>query len=177
VLNENGDSITELNASNGSLVRVINARAGASAGPNLPSGPESLTVSGPHLWVGDIHNYPNGRTPLSSVVEFNVSNGALVRTIKAPADKLGIPGGIVVSGDHVWVQNGGTGSVKESVTELNASNGSLVRVIDAKTGGLDDADGLAVSGSHVLVLNTYSGARGSITELNASNGSLVRVIK
>lgn len=96
---------------------------------------------------------------------------------KAPADKLAIPRAIAVSDGHVWVQNGGTGSPKESVTELNASNGSPVRVINAKAGRLDDADGLAVSGSYVLVLNTYSGARGSVTELNADNGSLIRVIK
>jgi hypothetical protein len=177
VLNARGDSITELNARDGSLVRVINARAGASAGPNFPSGPVTLTASGPHLWVGDLHDYPNGSTSLGSVAEFNVGSGTLVRIIKAPVDRLDLPGGIVVTGGHVWVLNEGNDYVGDSITELNASNGSLVRVINAKSVGFHSANGLAVSDSHVVVLNIYSGAQGSITELNASNGSLVRIIK
>jgi hypothetical protein len=177
VLNAGGDSITELNASNGSLVRVINAGAGASAGPNYPSGPVTLAVNGPHLWVNDLHDYPNGSTSLGSVAEFNVSSGSLVRIIKAPADRLDIPGGIVVTGGHVWMLNEGNDYVGDSVTELNASDGSLVRVINVKSDGFNSANGLAVSGSHVLVLNIYSGARGSVTELNASNGSLLRIVK
>jgi hypothetical protein len=177
VLNAGGDSITELNASNGALVRVINARAGASAGPNFASGPVTLAANGSHLWVSDLHDYPNGGTSLGSVAEFNVGSGTLVRIIKAPADRLDIPGGIVVTGGHVWVLNEGNDYVGDSITELNASNGSLVRVINAKSDGFNSANGLAVSGSYVLVLNIYSGAQGSITELNASNGSLVRIIK
>jgi outer membrane protein assembly factor BamB len=177
VLNAAGDSITELNASSGALVRVINARAGCCAprsGTFEWAGPTALTVSGPHLWVADLHNYANGATSVSSVAEFNVSDGSLVRVIKAKADGFNFPRSIAVSQGHVWVLNG-----DNTLTELNASNGSLVRVINVKLDSkrLNSADGLAISGPHVLVLNIYSGQKGSVTVINASNGTLVRVIQ
>jgi outer membrane protein assembly factor BamB len=177
VSNAAGDSITELNASSGALVRVINARAGCCAprsGTFEWAGPTALTVSGPHLWVADLHNYANGATSVSSVAEFNVSDGSLVRVIKAKADGFNFPRSIAVSQGHVWVLNG-----DNTLTELNASNGSLVRVINVKLDSkrLNSADGLAISGPHVLVLNIYSGQKGSVTVINASNGTLVRVIQ
>lgn len=177
VLNATGDSVTELDAKSGALVRVINSRAGCCAprhGTFEWAAPVALAVSGQHLWVGDLHNDANGATSESSVAEFNVSNGSLVRVIKAKADGLNIPRAIAVSRGHVWVGNG-----DNTITELNASNGSLVRVINVKLDpkGLNGADGLAVSGLYIVVLNIYSGQKGSVTVINASNGRLVRVIQ
>ncbi len=177
VLNATGDSVTELNANSGALIRVINAHAGCCAprsGSFEWAAPVALAVSGPHLWVADQHNDANGATSESSVAEFNVSDGSLIRVIKARADGLNIPLSIAVSHGLVWVANG-----DNTITELNASNGSLVRVIGVKLDpkGLNSADGLAVSGRHIVVLNIYSGQKGSVTVINASNGRLVRVIQ
>ncbi len=177
VLNATGDSVTELNANSGALIRVINARAGCCAprsGTLEWAAPVALTVSGRHLWVTDLHNDANGATSESSVAEFNISDGSLVRIIKAKADRLNIPRSIAVSHGLMWVENG-----NNTITELNANSGALVRVIDVKLDpkGLNSADGLAVSGRHIVVLNIYSGQKGSVTVINASNGRLVRVIQ
>ena len=177
VLNATGDSITELDANSGELIRVINSRAGCCAprhGTFEWAAPVALAVRGQHLWVVNQHNDANGATSESSVAEFNVSNGSLVRDIKAKADGLNIPRAIAVSRGHVWVDNG-----NNTITELNANNGSLVRVINVKLDpkGLNSADGLAVSGPYIVVLNIYSGQKSSVSVINASNGRLVRVIQ
>jgi DNA-binding beta-propeller fold protein YncE len=112
VANSEGNSVTELNASNGSLVRVINATAD---GFNFPT---SVAVSGTHVWV--TNNLTNNNIG-NSVTELNASNGSLVRVIYPGSE----PYGVAVSGTHVWVAN----VTGDSVTELNASNGSLVRII------------------------------------------------
>ena len=67
VTNTGGRSVTELNASNGSLVRVINAKAD---GFNAPRG---VSVGGTHVWV------TNGSG--NSVTELNALNGSLARII------------------------------------------------------------------------------------------------
>src|ERR1035437_883053 len=119
VANFSGNSVTELNESNGSRVRVINAKADGFIAPN------GVAVSGTHVWVTNFSG--------NSVTELNASNGSLVRVINATADGFNAPVGVAVSGTHVWVAN----FSGNSVTELNASNGSLVRVINAKADGFN----------------------------------------
>ena len=162
-------AVTELDASNGSLVRVIKDKGSnvTSTEKNQPSGdltePGAGTVSGSHLWVTD-DQYGN-------VTELNASNGSLVRVINAKTGGFKYPGDIAVSAGHVWVTNSQDGA--NSVTELNASNGSLVRVINAKSYHFSHPDAVVSSGSHVYVLNSGGD---SITELNATSGALVRII-
>ena len=67
IANFRGDSVTELNASNGSLVHVINA---TTDGFNAPRG---VSVGGTHVWV------TNGSG--NSVTELNALNGSLARII------------------------------------------------------------------------------------------------
>lgn len=64
----NVNSVTELNSSNGALVRVINAKA---EGLN---GPQAISVSGSHLWVTNFNFEP--------ITELNAGDGSLVRLIK-----------------------------------------------------------------------------------------------
>ena len=107
------------------------------------------------------------------MAEFDVSNGSLVRIIRAKADGLYIPPAIAVRRGRVWVDNG-----NNTISELNASNGSLVRIVNVKLDpkGLNSADGIAVSGPDIVVLNIYSGQKGSVPA-NARNGRVVRVIQ
>lgn len=217
VANLLGNSVTELNVSDGSLVRVINAKADEF---HRPTG---IAVSGSHVWVTNSNEelgmgttgYPLAK--YSSVTELNMSDGSLVRVVNAKADRLLQPGPIAIGGAHVWVVNANSGGAmnalvelnasngslvrvfkgttdglngplgiatsdsrvwitcSNSITELNARNGSLVRIIDARADGLIAPDGIAVGGRHVWIANIRQG-KNSITELNASNGSLVRVI-
>jgi DNA-binding beta-propeller fold protein YncE len=77
VANYEGNSVTELNASNGSLLRVINATAD---GFNFPT---SVAVSGTHVWVTNQYG--------SSVTELNASNGSLVSS--GSLKRLAVKGG------------------------------------------------------------------------------------
>ena len=152
-------SVTELNASYGSLVRVINAKADKLLQP----GP--IAIGGTHVWVVNA----NSGGAMNALVELNASNGSLVRVFKGTTDGLNGPLGIATSDSRVWI------TCFNSITELNSRNGSLVRVINARSDGLTAPDGIAVGGQHVWIANIRQG-KNSITELNASNGSLVRVI-
>ena len=175
VLNADGDSITEINASNGSLVRIFNAHAGCCAFSQSFewAEPVALAVNGTHLWIGDEHDYANGSTSSTSIVELNTKSGSLIRIIKVRTDDLSITRAMDVSRGRVWIEDG-----SNAITELNASNGSLVRVISTKLDpkGFNSSDGMAVEGDFVYVLNIYSGQRGSVTVINVSNGKIVRVI-
>lgn len=153
------NSVTELNVSNGSFVRVISL-SHIVGGLNAPN---SIAASGTHVWVTD----------LNRIIELNASNGSVLRVIKAraqwrPLQEPAALFAITASGTKVWVAN------LNSILEINASNGSVVRVINAKADRFSMPFAIAASGSHVWVMSNVYPAR--ITELNASNGSLVRVI-
>lgn len=151
------ESVVELNASNGSLVRVIKAPADGFDYPNY------IAVGSRNIWVANDNN---------TVTELNASNGTLVRVLNAKADGFNAIAGIAVYGSHVWVSDANS----DSLTELNANSGSLVRVVRLSSGTVAGTNGIAVYGSH-LWLSNGSESGNSVIELNASNGSLMRVIK
>jgi hypothetical protein len=104
--------LVELNASNGSLVRTISAKA------DHLTDPDDIEVSGGHVWVEN-DDY---------LTELNASNGSLVRVIKVNKDRFDDFTGFAVSGSRVLALNtysGNDGAIKV----LNANNGKLVRVI------------------------------------------------
>jgi len=68
-----GDSVTELNASNGSLVRVILLHRG------IYSDPYGLVSNGTDVWVTDVGGGEDGYS--SIVLELSAATGAVVRTI------------------------------------------------------------------------------------------------
>ncbi|NNN08856.1 MAG: hypothetical protein HKL85_06635 [Acidimicrobiaceae bacterium] len=191
----NGDnSITELNLSNGSLVRTIQDPGGplalVSVGDHLwvangdnsitklnlnngsvvrtiqdPGGPLALVSVGDHLWVANAGD---------SVAELNLNNGSLVRTISGAPYDFNEPFALASDGSHLWVANY-NGS---SITELNLSDGSLVRIISGASYGVNGPDALAADGTHLWVANDsmFYGNSFTLTELNLSDGSLVRII-
>src|SRR6185437_15690031 len=68
VANTDGNSITEVNASDGSLVRVIQ-------GPSYAfSQPRAMLLEGGHLWIANWQG--------NSVTEINTSDGSLVRVVQ-----------------------------------------------------------------------------------------------
>jgi hypothetical protein len=152
VANLNGNSVTELDASTGALVKVIDATK------DKFDGPSAISSDRTHVWVAN--EYSN------SVTELNASTGARVKVIDAA--KFGIfgPDGVDSDGTHVWV----TSFEGNSVTELNASTGALVRVISGD--GLSQPEGVSSDGTHVWV-TTYND---SVTELKARNGAFVAVL-
>jgi hypothetical protein len=158
-------SITELNASNGSLVRVINSPADQLLQP----GP--IVVSGSHVWVVNSNSTQSSRATL---IELNASNGSLVRVYGGNTDGLNGVLNITASTNDVWLTN--AGGSDGSVTELNSRTGSLVRVITTIGNGITAPDPISVNGTHVWIGNIQDG-RNALSELNARTGSLIRVIK
>jgi len=155
VTNPPGNSVTELNASDGSLVRTL---TGASYGLD---GPVGIAVGGAHVWVANTNS--------NSVTELNASDGSLVRTLTGASYSFGRPYAIAVDGTHVWVAN----NYGNSVTELNASDGSLVRTLAGASYSFSYPAGIAGDSSHIWVAN--SGGN-SVTEVNASDGSWVATL-
>ena len=165
VVNPTGDSVTELDASNGSWVRTL---SGGSYHFTYPFG---IAVSGTHIWV------VNGGPPGSGhgwVTELDASNGSWVRTLSGGSYHFSYPSAIAADGTHIWVVNGGAGgSDLGSVTELDASNGSWVRTVSGASYGFDTPQGIADDGTHLWVTNANGN---SVTELDTSNGSWVRTL-
>ena len=100
VANERGDSVTELNAGDGSLVQTL---SGDRYGFDYPAYPALIAVDGADVWIAS-------RTG-SSLTELNAGDGSLVRTVSGGSDGLYGPSGIAVDGTHLWVTNEGGGSI------------------------------------------------------------------
>ena len=123
--NGNANSVTELSASTGALVRVFSASSYGF------SGPRAVSSDGTHVWVAN---------DLDSVTELSASTGALVQVISTPSDGFHGPAAVSSDGTHVWVVN--YGEYKDpagTVTELSASTGALVEVISGSRYGFNQS--------------------------------------
>jgi YVTN family beta-propeller protein len=88
-----GNRVTELNASDGSLVQSIGVGAD----------PDAVSSDGTHVWVANSGD--------NTVTELNASDGSVVQTIGVGND----PQGISSDGTHVWVANAKDDTVTEIV--------------------------------------------------------------
>jgi outer membrane protein assembly factor BamB len=168
IVNFASNSITELNARSGSLVRVIDARADGLMEPS------DIVYGGGHLWVTN----DGGDT----VTELDARSGSLVRVIKAEGDEANNAASLTYSGGRVWVLN----HYGDSITELNARSGSLVRVIHlhsdldlAQNKTLQDDFGpedVVANEKHVWI-SDFTGTGCEILELSVSSGSATRTIR
>ncbi|HEV3456856.1 MAG TPA: hypothetical protein VHG32_09880 [Thermoanaerobaculia bacterium] len=152
----NFSGVTELDASNGSIVDI------ATAGGDIDN-PRGLAFDGAHIWVAN-HGFDR-----NSVTELNASDGSKVGTFTGGGD-IKNPVALAFDGAHVWVANV-TGGLpgSDSVTALNASDGSKVGTFSAG-GDIQQPDALVFDGRHIWVGNLTGN---SVTELNASDGSKV----
>ena len=99
--------MTELSASNGSVVRIL---SDASYGFD---GPQGIIVDGTDVWIA---NSGSGTGNGGSVTELNTDNGSRVRTLSGGSYGFADPWAIAVADAHVWVAN----HQGNSVTELPA---------------------------------------------------------
>ena len=162
VANGGSDSVTEINAATGALIRVISAqRYRLDTTVYAPA----ITVAGAHVWV------PDGSG--DSVTEINAATGALVRVISGREYQLNGPDSIAASGDRVWVIDVNSGSV----TEINAVTGALVRVISSVTNVpfAITADQAGVWVVTNLGVKAVDGARpdGAVDEFSSTTGRLI----
>jgi hypothetical protein len=153
--NTYGNSLTELDATTGALVRVV---AGSQYAFNHPW---TLALAGGFLWVTN----PDGNT----VTEVNPADGSLVRVLSGANYQFNAPRGMSSFMGHVWVAN----EFGNTLTEIKASDGSMIRVLSGGSYGFVHPNTLTDDGDHVWVTNTLGN---SVTEFNDSNGAWVRTI-
>ena len=160
-----GNSVSELSASTGSLVKTI------SSARYKFDDPDAMALNGANVWV------VNGGG--DSVTELSATSGALVRVISGSSDHFYQPKAIASDRTHMWVLNAPSapGANSFRVTELSAATGRLVRTIPLPLYHAIDGGPKAIAsdGTHVWVA---SGGLFDywVTELNASTGGVVRVI-
>jgi outer membrane protein assembly factor BamB len=99
----NGESVTELNASTGKLVRVL------SGSDYQFNGPTVVAAAGTKVFVVN--------TTGNSVTEIDARTGALLHTLSAARYHFDDPVNIAVAGNHAWILNSPAGS-PSSVVEL-----------------------------------------------------------
>jgi DNA-binding beta-propeller fold protein YncE len=150
------NSVTELNESTGTVVRILSA---SSYGFNHP---DAISADGTHVWVAN-----GGQEDGTSVTEINEATGALVQVLSATDYELNGPDAISSDGKNVWVAN--DGSLVGTVTVLDAATGALVQVLQAPTYDFVNLTAISSDGVHVWV----AGYNGTITELSAATGAIV----
>lgn len=89
--NRDGDSVTELNASTGALVKVI---SGSAYGFDDP---DAVATDGDDVWV------TNGMA--NSVTELGATTGRLVKIMARSAYGFEVPDAITADGTDAWVAN------------------------------------------------------------------------
>lgn len=166
-----GDSVTELSASTGALIRVLR-------GPRYQfNHPAAITIDGDRIWVGS--TCPNGGggwmgsvcfnsgNPVTGLTELKAATGAPVRVLNG--SRYGFAGPIAVAPDgRLWVTN----FDGDSVTVLNAATGAPA--VNGATYGFSLPRGTVSDGTYAWVANTGDN---SVTELSATTGALIRALR
>ena len=120
------DSVTQLDASTGVVIRTI----------GVGGSPSSISSDGSNVWVTNSTD--------ATVTQISAVTGAVVRTIPVGAS----PSSVVSDGGFVWVAN----TADDTVTQLSASTGAVLRTL--ATG--DAPSSIAVRGTEVWVGNAGS---------------------
>lgn len=154
-------TVTEINASTGALVAVLQGAADGFDNPIalVPAGPDLFIVGG-------------------SIVEVNAATRAVVWT--APSSKYGFayPTGVALDGPDMFVADEAGGVLgKGALTELNTSTGAVLRQINGPVGTFDQPVGITSDNGYIFVLDQTYGYYGAVTELNASTASVTRVVE
>ncbi len=172
----NENSVTEISAGDGSLVRTLQVPASV----NLYGWFTALARAGTQVWAAT----PDTCRPycvsasdtgfFASFVEFDASDGSFVRAVTTNTTQA--PIALASDGTHVWVVGSdlhGSGTAG-TVTELNASDGRELWSVSATIYYSPQAttyDSIAYADGLLWVANGES-----VTEFNAANGKLIRVL-
>lgn len=156
VTNEAGNSLSEINPTNGSWIATYDA---AAYGLRRPT---AIASDGPNLYVANA---------AGSVSEIRASDGSFIRTIAGARYHFVDPIAIEATGSVVLVLNAGHANGAGSITEIRAGDGALVRTVSGRAFGFADPMALTVSGADVFVADRRNNA---VTEVRVATGRLVR---
>lgn len=162
IANQGGDSVSELDARTGSLVRLITGRQYHF---NYPA---AIVGSGDDLWVANEGG--------NSVTEFSARTGAVVRVLSSRSFRFDGPDALAADRTDVFVGSDSGVQGGNVVTEVR-TDGSLARVFSSPSFKFNDPTGLAVVGTHLWVGNVGDellNSRSSVTEIDLSTGLLIR---
>ncbi|MGB8197773.1 MAG: hypothetical protein WCF25_12280 [Acidimicrobiales bacterium] len=158
VTNEAGNSVSEINPSNGAWLATFSAKR---YGFDQPT---AISADGADLFVA------NGA---GSVTELRASTGTFVRTMSAPHFHLVNPVAIASDGPLILVLNAGKSNGVGWITEIRASTGRAIRTISGSTFAFEYPAAFTVSGPDVFVADKGDN---SVTEASIANGRLIRVV-
>jgi len=176
----NHDSVTEINAATGALVRHVEPPASA----NYYGWNTALARAGSQLWAAlpdTCRPYCTGGAGSGffvTLIEYNASTGRYVRAITR--DTIQDPVATATDGADIWlvgsIINGDNGadSTAGSVTEFNATSGRQAWSVPATINYSPSAtnyDSVAYDDGHLWIANGET-----VTELNASDGQQVKVL-
>jgi hypothetical protein len=153
-----------------SIVLALLGSTAASASSPVFKNPGAIALDNQgHLWVANSDYF--------GITEIQAGTGKVLRVINAKADGFIDPSGIAVSGNDVWVVNGGVTyhngtSHVGTVTELNATTGALVRTVSLKNHGITGLSAVSADAHDVWVV-ADGGSR--IAELSSTTGKVVLV--
>jgi hypothetical protein len=154
VASQSNNSVTELDASNGHLIRTLSGKSYSFDSPN------AIAADPTHVWV--VNGGNNSVTELSS-------SGSVVGVLSNEGYEVASQDAIADDGKHVWIVNGSSSASSSVLIELDASSGRRIRTIDH----VSDADAIAVQGNDVWLTNYNDN---SVMELDANTGHLKRVL-
>jgi hypothetical protein len=156
VANEHGNSVSEINPSNGAWV------ASLTSGPYGIDAPTAIAASGPDIFVAN---------SVKSISEINASTRQLVRIVFGSQYHFSKPVAITVVGGRVLVLNAGTSA--GSITEFDAHNGLLLKTISGPRFAFEDPAAFATNDQDVYVADK---GNNSVTEVDIVTGHLIDVI-
>ncbi len=151
VTNSANNSVTEMNASDGSYMATISGNRFGFASP------AAIVAVGNHLFVANSAG--------NSVTELKIAGHRHVRTIKGARYGFADPIALASSGQDLFVLNGAG-----SITEVAIRNGALIGMASGLVFGFDEPTGLAVADGYVFVANS---AADTVTVLNAGTRAFV----
>jgi len=153
VTNHANNSVTEVNASNGSYVATL---SGKSFGFD---GPAAIVAVGGDLFVANRSD--------NSLSEFKASDRQPVRTIHGATYKFAYPGALASSGQDLFVLNA------RSITEVATGSGALIGTVSGSVFGFDRPTGLTVADGRIFVANSASD---TVTVVNATTRAFVAAL-
>lgn len=161
VTNEAGDSVTEINPTNGAWITTI-----ARAKGYRFNKPMAITRNGSNLFIANAGD---------SVTEITASTGKFVRVISGARFHFANPVAVTSAGSTMLVLNAGSATTPSgSITEFSARTGAFLRRVSGAKFSFANPQALTVSGANIFVADE---GNASVTEVKVANGALVRVIK
>ncbi|MGD0245474.1 MAG: protein kinase [Streptosporangiaceae bacterium] len=168
----NLDTVTEINAGDSSLLRILRIPASA----NIHGWPTAMVLAGNRLWGATPETCRPycgpGAQPYASLLEFDAGSGSYERVLtrNTTQDPIALAG----DGTRLWFAASTIGSHRAgSVTEFNAADGRQIWNVPAAIHSTPETSGdsIAYADGRLWVANGQS-----VTELDANDGKLIRVL-